>query len=25
MNGGSATSGNEGGELKYHTIYTYTK
>lgn len=25
MNGGSATSGNEGSDLKYHTIYTYTK
>lgn len=25
MNGGSASSGNEDGELKYHTIYTYTK
>ena len=25
MNGGSASSGNEGGEPKYHTIYTYTK
>ena len=25
MNGGSADSGSEGGELKYHTIYTYTQ
>ena len=25
MNGGSASSGNEGGEPKYHTIYTYSK
>ena len=25
MNGGSANSGWEGSNLKYHTIYTYTK
>ena len=25
MNGGSASSGTEGGELKFHTIYTYTR
>ena len=25
MNGGSASSGREDGELKYHTIYTYAK
>lgn len=25
MNGGSANSGNESGELKYHTIYTERK
>lgn len=25
MNGGSANSGVAGGELKYHTIYTYTQ
>ena len=25
MNGGAASSGMEDGELKYHTIYTYTR
>lgn len=25
LNGGSASSGKEGGELRYHTIYKYTK